>query len=517
MDGALNRSNKLVIKKSSSKNLRKQNNSIPNLNKKSSQPSLRGSAQPPRLKSGEIPLKNQISRKRMTLNQEKTQILLTRIKNEIKELQNGIHREEAEGVPFQAHIELLGKLTTLLELVKKYYQNLKKSSFRGEESSHSKKNFEQTLMLIKKLMDKLLRKMTTDIATSQMLDKSQKGEYTEDEYERNRKHKSLIRIDSMRKRLTQDINTLIPNRFPVPLDTSIGSPHKTIDENEENSRTPIQLQRSSEIKDILAELSKKLNKDTKDFLNEMEAHHSNHNTSNTFGQNNSKLNSNNRYGTITQNDLRMEFCQTSKGRKWDKLHNPQNNDFGEDASGLLPDQSSGGDFIEQNNSLRRVRKKNPKYQYKQQLDESELQPRLKDQLIDACWNLKIKMQKKMKEKKLSGFNAIFDTAVNETELDKLRKIVSEVEKNDFLLTLAKMTVQVQNRFDLKQQVTQRLNWTWDLKRRVAFTAFRHAIRGNNFDYKLALQDEIQRSKCKHQIFLVISRFFEIFFINNNII
>lgn len=295
MDGALNRSKKAVIKKSSSKKIRRRAPSIKSLKKKNSQQSLKGSARPLRMKSADLPIKPTVSKKRVIINQE-TNVLMNRIKDEIKELQAAVHTDEGDGVPFEANIELLGRLTTLLGLVKKYYQGLRKGSFRGEESRASRKNFEQVLVLIRKLMDKLLKKVSTDLATSQMLDKSTRGNAPEDEAELERKNRSIVRINSMRQRLTRDLQTLIPKGFPTTGDVSLGSPGMTVEENEDLEHQT-HLDSISDINGLLVELAMNLNQMNHAIENQDEQDefgHTDHNTSNTFGLMNSKTNSNNR-------------------------------------------------------------------------------------------------------------------------------------------------------------------------------------------------------------------------------
>lgn len=208
---------------------------------------------------------------------------------------------------------------------------------------------------------------------------------------------------------------------------------------------------------------------------------------------------NTRYGTANQHDMRLELSDASRNRKRTDLHNPLNNDFGDNGSGLLNDQSSGGDIIEQRHS-RRV----PKMPYSGHLDESELQPRRKDQIIDACWNLKIKMQKQKKDRSLSGFNNIFDKAVKESELDKLREMGRGVRKNAFLLMIAQLTMKVEGRAIEKEQAVRRIIWAADLKRNMALKGMRHVARGGKLDLKRNLVDETSQNKCTPGLPIILS-------------
>ena len=113
------------------------------------------------------------------------------------------------------------------------------------------------------------------------------------------------------------------------------------------------------------------------------------------------------------------------------------------------------------------------------------------------------MQKQTKDRSLSGFNNIFDKAVKESELDKLREMGRGVRKNAFLLMIAQLTMKVEGRAAIKDQAVGRIIWAADLKRKVALKGMRHVARGGKFDLKRNMEDETSRNKCTTVLYLFL--------------
>lgn len=135
--------------------------------------------------------------------------LIDKIRTEIQDISNKIN-ENKQSLSIEERIELLNRLTVIMNLLKKYYQE--KEYTNEEDNKKQQKNFETVLQLVKKLMELLLKKMSDDISDSQIRLKRVKSNYESYNDEEIKKleseNRSLLRLGQLTRRLTQDLGRI---------------------------------------------------------------------------------------------------------------------------------------------------------------------------------------------------------------------------------------------------------------------------------------------------------------------
>lgn len=135
--------------------------------------------------------------------------LIDKIRTEIQDISNKIN-ENKQSLSIEERIDLLNRLTVIMNLLKKYYQE--KEYTNEEDNKKQQKNFETVLQLVKKLMELLLKKMSDDISDSQIRLKRVKSNYESYNDEEIKKleseNRSLLRLGQLTRRLTQDLGRI---------------------------------------------------------------------------------------------------------------------------------------------------------------------------------------------------------------------------------------------------------------------------------------------------------------------
>jgi hypothetical protein len=135
--------------------------------------------------------------------------LIDKIRTEIEDISNTIN-ENKQNLSIEERIELLNRLTVIMNLLKKYYQEKEYSN--EEDNKKEQKNFETVLQLVKKLMELLLKKMSNDISDSQIRLKRFKSNYESNNDQDMKKleseNRSLVRLGQLTRRLTQDLGRI---------------------------------------------------------------------------------------------------------------------------------------------------------------------------------------------------------------------------------------------------------------------------------------------------------------------
>ena len=89
--------------------------------------------------------------------------LLVQIKNEIDKIQKKLDQDEnnEKVLSFGEKIDMLSQLMNLMQLIKKYYESFKDDT--EESQKINKKNFEQVLVILQRVISRLLHKMPSEV------------------------------------------------------------------------------------------------------------------------------------------------------------------------------------------------------------------------------------------------------------------------------------------------------------------------------------------------------------------
>lgn len=379
--------------------------------------------------------KNVFSRK--TIGDKKGD-LLGKITREIMDINEKMQREErdqTQELTLAQRIELLNRLTTLMELLKRYYETQRRKG--QQEDPAQKKNFEHVLILVKKLMETLLKKMSDDLMSSPKRNSHKKiaqggiPDTVEDEKAlAEDDHRSLARIDQMTRQLTKDLENLIPPTYEFETlgNTQHGSVYDARDK---------EFQSISAINNLLQEVVQNLN----NIQDNMQ--------SNTLiGEGHPEgLSGVKNSAPMLHSDLRTE------GSKYTDFIEQSDNRGGLFTKNFMRRRNNSkltneSDF--RNPSLKN--KYDPAYQ-----EGLEDAAGTRVEMLNFLGVLNFKIQKYNRKLIEKSFDWLFQKAVTEELIDKLRKLGQEMKKERMLAFLAKLGVESNRRMHLRNHSIFRLS------------------------------------------------------------
>lgn len=181
----------------------------------------------------------------------KTKIdLMNEIKNEIMEINEKLNNDDAP-IKIEERIDLLNRITGILGLLKNYYEQ--EGNTAEDEKSDQKQNFQQSLQLVKKLMEMLLKKMSDDISGSQIrITKSKTQIQTPKDkiYKKlETENQSLMKLGKITRQLTKELGFIGPS-ITENMNNEIMTPVEQSD---------VEFQSISGINNLLNDMIKKMN------------------------------------------------------------------------------------------------------------------------------------------------------------------------------------------------------------------------------------------------------------------
>lgn len=194
--------------------------------------------------------------------------LLGQIRSEIEKIQEKLNKDETkeEQLSVKEKIDMLGQLTNLMQLIKKYYEGFK-------DKEHTKKgereDFEQVLMILQRVVASLLHRLPSEVGALHP-DKSRRSSHLNEEEasvdeEQIDYESAQAQLDDVNKHLTKEMEGLLNLIEP-----KVGIQRKTRNENYESEKRPFeteeerqadaeQFQSVSGINGLLQEMMQNLN------------------------------------------------------------------------------------------------------------------------------------------------------------------------------------------------------------------------------------------------------------------
>ena len=387
--------------------------------------------------------------------------IIKQIREEIMDINGRIVREEQEEENMGIHerIELLNRLTTLMQLLKQYYEEIH-SSEKGEDDQN-RNNFEQVLQLIKKLMERLLKKMTNNIVDSKIkgsLPDIKEGVSDEEEIKRlETKHRSIVKIGELTRQLTKDLEGLGNFRnFDTYADKQA---------SDDMDPTDDEFQSITAINNLLNEVVQNLNV-MQDNIEEVDEDNKNTTLKNSDFNN---TNSRNTYFDQPHDDPKNQSTDYI-----DQIQKPR----GIFKTDFMKRRINSKGMAE--SDFKNTGMKNT-YDPSWKPSTLEFGKNVPGELINFFGVLNFKIQKYNKKLKFKSFDNIFQRAVSEELKAKLRVLGRDTKKDNFLLSLAKLSVEVNRRLHLKNHTIYKMNKGMILKRKLVLRIFRMFIRGMQYD------------------------------------
>ena len=142
--------------------------------------------------------------------------LLVQIKNEIDKIQRKLDQDESNEkvLSFGEKIDMLSQLMNLMQLIKKYYESFKDDT--EESQKINKKNFEQVLVILQRVISRLLHKMPNDVglftkSQNEILNKENGSLDEEKQAEYETYHNRVEELNKMmNKEVTGIVNLISP-------------------------------------------------------------------------------------------------------------------------------------------------------------------------------------------------------------------------------------------------------------------------------------------------------------------
>lgn len=379
--------------------------------------------------------------------------LLSQVKREILEINEqmlGEERDSSRELILPQRIELLSRLTKLMQILKKYYETQRRRGQR--EDPAQKKNFEQVLMLVKRLMESLLKKVSDDLMSSpgrnslKKIMQDRAPETAEDDRAlAEDDHRSLARIDQMTRQLTKDLENLIPPTYEFETlgNTQHGSVYDARDR---------EFQSISAINNLLQEVVQNLNHIQDNARDNILIEDGHAEGLSGVRQATPMLNSDLR----TEGSKHTDFIEQSdnRGGLYAKNFMRRRN------NSKLTNES---DF--RNPSL----KNNYDPGYQMTLDEGKGH---RVEMLNFLGVLNFKVQKYNRKLIEKSFDLMFEEAVTEELLDRLRKLGQEVNKERMLGFLAKLGVETNRRMHIRNHAIFRLSKAILNKKKWSFALLR---------------------------------------------
>jgi hypothetical protein len=410
---------------------------------------------------GSLPIKNVFNKR---TGSERKGDLLNMIKREIMDINEQMQKDERDpnqDITLPQRIELLNRLGKLMELLKKYYEAQRRRGSLNEDMSN-KKNFEQVLILVKRLMETLLKKMSDDLINSQInysqnkIGKEGTVDLNDDMPVAEDDHRSLARIDMMTRQLTKDLENLIPPTYEF--ETLGNTNHGSISYDPRDK----EFQSISAINNLLQEVVQNLN-----------------NINENMDQNNILIEDGNSQmysGIKNSTPISYSDGRTDGSKYGDYIEQSQNkgglynrNFMRRRNTSKLTNESDFKNSTQKNNY-------DPAFQIN--LDESK---GLSMEMLNFLGVFNFKLQKNIRKRVEKSFDALFYTAVTDELMDRFRILAKEIKKEDIFLSIAKLGVETNRRTHIKNQTMYRLSQALFTKKKWALRILRSGASGVPFD------------------------------------
>ena len=140
--------------------------------------------------------------------EDKQRVILAEINQEIRGIKEQMQATASrQTLTLNEEIELLSKLTNLMGLLKKYYENVMENP-KFRDSKNTRKNFEQIMELIKGIIDRLLERIERENERRRMESAENTGQETDPLFEAEER-RSLLHIDNLNKNLKKEFEELV--------------------------------------------------------------------------------------------------------------------------------------------------------------------------------------------------------------------------------------------------------------------------------------------------------------------
>ena len=402
-----------------------------------------------------LPLKNVFS---LRNTMDKKGDLLSQITREIMDINDQIVKDETnqnQELNLPQRIDLLNRLTTLMNLLRKYYEAERRRG--GQEDFNQKKNFEQVLILVKRLMETLLKKMSTDLKSSQLKVSQKKIEGRGDGASDTRNvadddHRSLARIDMMTRQLTRDLENLIPPTYEFETlgNTQNGSIYDPKDK---------EFQSISAINNLLQEVVQNLN-----------------NINENMDETNFGDGSNSQSFSGYKNSLPVSYSdrRTDASKYADYIEQSQNK------GGLY-----GKGFLKRRNTSKLTNESDFKNSAMKNNYDPSFQMGFEDnkqismQMLNFLGVLNFKIQKYNKKLIDQSFDQLIHKAVTEEFFHILRNMARELKKEKFFVSIAKLGVETNRRMHIRNHSLYKLNKALLIKKKWCLQVLKNGLNGDS--------------------------------------
>lgn len=169
--------------------------------------------------------------------EDKQKVILAEINREIRGIKEQMQATSSrQTLTLNEEIELLSKLTNLMGLLKKYYENVMENP-KFRDSKNTRKNFEQIMELIKGIIDRLLQRIEKENEKRRMESEENNRQETDPVFEAEER-RSLLHIDNMNKNLKKEfeelVNYLEPKSGEYQEDESLHQTNESDAEDKQN-------------------------------------------------------------------------------------------------------------------------------------------------------------------------------------------------------------------------------------------------------------------------------------------
>ena len=139
--------------------------------------------------------------------EERQKVILVEVNQEIMSIKRQMLMSSSRHtLTLDEEIVLLNKLTNLMSLLKKYYENIMENpKFRNSKQTRS--NFEQIMGLVKGIIDKLIERVEREKEKRRLESAENTGREQDPVFEA-KERKSLLHIDNMNKKLKREFEEL---------------------------------------------------------------------------------------------------------------------------------------------------------------------------------------------------------------------------------------------------------------------------------------------------------------------
>ena len=393
--------------------------------------------------------------------------LLIKIKKEIMDINEKMLREEKnpdQELTLPERIELLNRLSALMELLKKYYESQRKKGNHNEDTTQ-KNNFEQVLILIKRLMESLLKRMSDGLIHSQVKTSNKKISQDQTPHfieEQNPipddDHRSLARIGMMTRQLTKDLENLIPPTYEF--ETLGNTQHASVSHDPRDK----EFQSISAINNLLQEVVQNLNN-----INE--------NMDDNLGDTGNFKHNNNIYNNNMNSMPNSYSDQKTEGSKYGDYIEQSQNKGGLYNKNFMRKKNNSR-FTNESDFKNSSLKYNYDPAYQMNLDESK---GLSVEMLNFLGILNFKIQKYNRKQIDKSFDLLFHEAVTQELLDKLRRLGKGIKKENFFLSLAKLSVETNRRMHIRNQAMYKLSKSLLIKKKWCLNVLRDGQGNGDFD------------------------------------